>query len=141
MDARPGCARVSASIVPPQPISRSSECAADREHAPQGRIAARDASTRITRAVDSAASRPTWRHGARPDVEQPLEPLPVLDRVHRPEEPFVAIRDHFAARNELRERLLDELVARLDPVEDLAPHDEEAAVDPDARRVHVLDRP
>ena len=62
-----------------------------------------------------------------------LEHLPILDRVHHGEEAVVRIRDQLAPGDQAREGLLDELVAGLDQVDDLATEDEEAAVDADGR--------
>src|SRR5580765_6346499 len=69
-----------------------------------------------------------------------LEHLPILDRVHHGEEAVVRIRDQLAPGDQAREGLLDELVAGLDEVDDLATEDEEAAVDADGGPAHVLDR-
>ena len=56
------------------------------------------------------------------------------------EEAVVRIRDQLAPGDQAREGLLDELVAGLDQVDDLATEDEEAAVDADGGPAHVLDR-
>ena len=103
--------------------------AADREHAPRAALAAEEQRESIRRASARVVGRPRAT-GARPDSWSALEPLPVLDRVHRAEEALVGERDDLATWDQPRERLLDELVAGLDPVEELAPAHEEAAVDP-----------
>ena len=129
----PRCPRfacVSARIVPPHPISRSSECAADREQAPE-RACRPDRRASITRrsargvAVRRAA---TARGRTRSSSSSHCRSLIVSIG---PKNPSYGYAHDLAAGDEARERLLDELVARLDPVEDLASHHEEAAVDPD----------
>ena len=115
--------------------------AADREHAPQRRPAAGEREREHQAGLGSCSSwRPTLAPGRAARLVQPLEPLPVLDRVHRPEEALVREGDDLAAGDQPRERLLDELVSRLDPVEQLAAAHEEAAVDPHVGVAHVLDR-
>jgi hypothetical protein len=51
-----------------------------------------------------------------PAFVQRLEALASLDRIHRPKESLVYERANLAARDQLGERLLDQLVAGLDPV-------------------------
>ncbi len=95
-----------------------------------------------TRARASASGRLRDRAGSDPEprsssrFEQAFEPLPILDRVHRAEEAVVHVYADLFPRDQPRERLLDELVPRLDLVEHVSAHHEEAAVDPDVRSVH-----
>ena len=133
VDLESGFDLVSVSNVPPQPISMSSAwqpIASTRRSGSSGRQAQR---VHQPGALSACSSRPTLSQGALTRLVQGLEALPVLDRVHRPEEPVVRIRDELVPRDQPRERLLDQLVARLDQVEDLAPEDEEAAVDADVQ--------
>ena len=89
----PGCARVSARSVPPQPISMSS--------AWQPIASTRRSGARRRRARGRASGGPRLVVLAEPDLAprraarlvQRLEALPVLDRVHRPEEALVRVRD------------------------------------------------
>src|SRR5262249_39661876 len=112
-------------------------------HPPRARAGARRST-----AIDAASARGRRRY-ARSEIDHPprsgarlverLEPLPVLDRVHRAEEAVVRVRDQLAARDEAFERLLDELVTWFDDVEDLATEDEEPTVDADVGKAHVGD--
>src|SRR5690606_5543702 len=94
-------------------------------------------------AVPSPAALPS-ASGALPDLprcvvvlDQLLEPLLVLERVHALPEAVVAIRVQLALRDQTLERLVDELLALAKVVEDRLPENEEAAVNP---VVQVLDR-
>src|SRR5689334_25255233 len=68
-----------------------------------------------------------------------LEVLDVLEGVHRRPESVVLVGHQLVLLDQPPERLLDQLLARPDVVEDLTPEEEVAAVDPDIRRPHVVD--
>src|SRR3954451_21236192 len=59
-----------------------------------------------------------------------LEELLVLERIHAGPEAIVRVGEQPPGACQPLERLLDELLARPHPLEDLRPQDEEAAVDP-----------
>ena len=64
----------------------------------------------------------------------------VLERVHRRPEPVVRECCQLALLDQPLERLLDEVLAFFDVVEELTAEDEEAGVDPEIERRHVLRR-
>ena len=68
-----------------------------------------------------------------PALLQALEPLLLLQRVHRRPEAVVAVREQLVGRGQPVERLLDEVLTGVQLVEELGAHDEVAAVDPDVR--------
>ena len=72
---------------------------------------------------------------------QGLEPLLVLQRVHRGPESLVPLREHLAGRHQPLQRLLDEVLAGSQLVEELPAQDEVTAVDPDVGAHHVAHRP
>ena len=138
--ATSGARCVSASRVAPHPISMSSAWA------PR-------ASTRraLRRAGEREAEHQRRRGVGRPSADAPpgsvaalrerVEPLLVLDRVHRlPEARRTGTRAARLASISRANGSIDELLAGVDLVEDVAPEHEEAAVDPHVRLLHVLDR-
>src|SRR5215831_13713908 len=66
------------------------------------------------------------------------ELLVLLEGVHAPEA-VVPVSDELLLLDQAMERLLDQLLALFDVVEDLAPEDEEAAVDQEIRVADVSD--
>ena len=133
---------ISFSSVPPQPISMSSGCAPKTSTFAGGVSAAPISSgiirrgRRLRRVVLDRPGVPELPRGVAVLV-QPLEPLLVLERVHRRPEAMVLLREHLALRHQTMERLLDHVLAGPDLVEQLRPHDEVAAVDPDVGLGHV----
>src|SRR5690348_3046313 len=71
-------------------------------------------------------------------LEQVLENGPVLHRVHRRPEAVIWIGDQLALFDQAVERLLYEVLAFFDEVEDLPAEDEVAGVDPDPALGDVL---
>src|SRR5262245_48846063 len=125
-------------IVPPQPISMSSAWAPRQStRYPAPRVAA-GSSGSIARRVPSGLGRPPDLPGCVAARAQILQHLPVLERVHRAPEARVLVRQQLALRDQPAERLLDEILAVLDVVEDLLPEDEEAPVGPDVRPTDVV---
>src|SRR5262249_39980120 len=141
--AMPGVASSSLTTVPPQPISMSSQCA------PRQRIRLTDAeitgrSSGMGREPDagSLAAGPGAEPRDRADTGLPylpgtvaclehlLELLLILERVHRRPESRVLVREELVRSAETPERLLDQVFALLDVVEDLGAEDEVATVDP-----------
>ncbi len=80
-------------------------------------------------------------HGALPLLVQRLQPLLVLERVHRRPEPLVALSEDLPRRQQPLQRFLDEVLARAKLVEELPAEDEVAAVDPDVGPHHVAHGP
>src|SRR3954463_1306760 len=117
--------------VPPQPISRSSACA------PRARTVSGGPPKPSVRIVGASAL-PASPGRAACGI-QALERLHVLERVHRRPEARVPVGQELAVRDQPLERLLDQLVAWLQVVEDLPAQDEVPAVDPDVGIVDVRD--
>src|SRR5262245_6755201 len=145
-----GCgASASLRIVPPQPISRSSQWAPRQS-------TLRMCGVRCSKRSDSMRARSTDTHRARArhafarrapkvtvaPVELPhlpanlttrvqvLEQLFVLERVHASPEAVVGIGEQPARSGEPLKWLLDQFLAGFHPVKNLRPHHEEATVDP-----------
>ena len=78
------------------------------------------------------------RPGRTPLSEQVLELLALLERVHADPVAVVPVGHQLAARDQTLEGFVDQILARLQDVEDRLPQDEEAAVDPEARRARQL---
>ena len=122
--------------VAPQPISMSSQWAPTQR--------TRSARLRTSRMRSSIVGR-TIRHSDVPAGRGRFQTIQgqsaarfhavegdlVLEGVHRLPEALVAIDSELALRDQSLERLLDQFVAFLDVVEDLAAQAEEAAVDPE----------
>src|SRR5579883_20645 len=119
-------------IVAPAPISMSSECAPmqSTDNASPGRAIPicfiELASCLLRRQPGSLGKAP----GHRPPLDQILEALLVLERVHRPPEAFMPDRHELVGLDQPAERRLHQLVAVGHVVEDLLSEDEEAAIDP-----------
>src|SRR5215813_1866618 len=106
-----GCALSSSSTEPPHPISMSSECA-PRNRTLSGPASALRGENRSPEALTSGGDR-----------------CRCLRRVHRHPETVVRVREQLVLLHESAERLLDELFAFLDVVEDLTAEREEPGVD------------
>ena len=122
-----GRERASASRVPPQPISMSS--------AWQPTASTRSIGGRRPRASSASISLvrgELWRRvpGNVAALDDRVEILLVLDRVHRRPEPVVAIDDQLPCADEAS-GLVHDVLARAQIVEDVLPEHEEAAVDAD----------
>ena len=100
------------------------------EHQPAAAIAM----SRSTRRPESQTS-----HGAVPSLVELFQALLVLQRVHRRPEAGVTLTDELIGLHQPTERLLDEVLTWLELIEQLGPHDEVPAVDPDVRRGHIAD--
>jgi hypothetical protein len=73
-------------------------------------------------------------------LEENVEPLLGLDRVHRLPEAVVGVSEKLASLDQARERLLDEVLAGLDRIEDVPSEHEEPTVDPYVRLGKLVDR-
>src|SRR5690348_4483122 len=126
-------------IVAPAPISMSSECAPmqSTDNFSPGRAIPTCfidfASCLLRRQAGSVGKAP--RHGA--PLDQILQALLVLERVHRPPEALVPDGHELVGLDQPAERRLDQLVALGHVVEDLLPEDEEPAIDPEVRILAV----
>src|SRR4051794_8112746 len=129
--SRPGRAAASSRSSPPAPISMSSAWAPTASTLSGASPSPGSVRPRIggpcgpSSGRGLAPDRPGWRS---PVVER-LEILLVLQRVHRGPEALIRVGDQLLVGDESLERLLDELLAGLDVVEDRPAEDEEAAVD------------
>ena len=114
---------------------------ADREDAAQ-RLSCRQVQHVRLPARPGRRSRPEWQAAPRrlSRLVHVLQALTVLHRVHRAEEAIVRVSDELSVRDELCEGLLDQLVAGLDQIHDLALEDEEASVDAEMGPAHVFHR-
>ena len=69
---------------------------------------------------------------------QLLEPLPILEGIHRHPESVVGIRGEAPGGNQALERFLNKLFSRFEVIEDLGPERKVTAVDPNAGPADVL---
>src|SRR5690606_13434758 len=121
---------MSSSIEPPQPISRSSECAPMHSTSSAPRFCG------ISRSIRSLPPEHPRAVALRfHAVERDL----VLERIHRLPEAVVPIGHQPLLLDQSCEGFLDELFALVDVVEDLPSQSEEAAVDPELSFVHRAD--
>src|SRR6185437_13574155 len=120
-------------IVAPAPISMSSECAPmqSTDSVSPGRAIPtcfiEFASCLFGRQAGSLG-KPPWH---RASLDQILQTLLVLERVHRPPEAFMPDGHELVGLDQPTERRLDQLVAIGHVVEDLLSEDEESAIDPE----------
>src|SRR5262245_21871630 len=121
------------STVPPQPISRSSQCA------PRHRTRSMGRSNWSNRTLSMRAPGP-------PDLPRRIapglhvvEPLLILEGIHAGPEAGVPVGQQLLLPNEVAKRLLDEFLAGLYRIENGPLEDEEAPVDPQPRVLSVPD--
>src|SRR5947207_869322 len=117
------------SSVPPHPISMSSLWQPRTSRLSDSR-AANENGCRGTKLRDGV---PRANPGGAARVPELVQPLRVLQRVHRSPEAVVGVRDELLAFDQPVEGLVDEFLARLNQLEHLALHHEVAAVDADVR--------
>src|SRR5262245_28872226 len=142
-----GLSAASLSIVPPQPISMSSQCAPRqrtcsgkpwRAPSAKGSISGTPAARRGSSLHDLLGLVPDLPRRMAPRIEL-LQPLTVLERVHRHPEAVVGIGDELAFPDEALEGLQHELLSVVDVLEDLLAEGEEAGVDPEVDPGDVRD--